>query len=247
MKPKSQFRNLEVVSTCELSQHLKRIVFTGEDLEDFPSDYEGGYVKVILLEDKSLIQEGERPKMRSYTIAEFDTSKKQLTIDFMINHHNGHTSVLASRAKVGDRIVIAGPGPRKLDNFKSNKYLFFGDLTSVNAVRGSVNQLSKESKVEINLFVPTKDDFFDLNLKNPFSVNWIVADESDYLTDAARKSQLLDSKTIVFAASEAKRIKSLRDYLTKERGLVNDSLFISGYWREGLTDEQYRAEKHKYK
>ena len=123
MKPKSQFRNLEVVSTCDLSQHLKRIVFTGEDLEDFPSDYEGGYVKVILLEDKSLIQEGERPKMRSYTIAEFDTSKKQLTIDFMINHHNGHTSVWASRAKVGDRIVIAGPGPRKLDNFKSNKYL----------------------------------------------------------------------------------------------------------------------------
>ncbi len=245
-KKKVQYRNVIVHSSHRLCPNLQRIEFSGEDLNDFPLDHEGGYVKVILEEDKANLVEGERPKMRSYTIGEFDDDKKLLTLDMMVENHNGHSSSWAKEAKVGDRIVIAGPGPRKLDNFKEKKYILLGDLTSQNAVRASAKRINRNAEIEIYLFIPLADDRFELGLPDQVKVNWIVADETNYYIEAVKKSELLDPSTLYFAGGEAKRIKELSTFL-QESGVPSDHIYMSGYWRQGLTDEEYRAEKHKYR
>ena len=244
-KGKGQFRSVSVHSTAKISKHLMRISFTGEDLNDFPIDSDGGYVKVILESDKSQLSSDHRPKMRSYTVADFDKDKKILTIDFMVGRHSGHTSSWAKSAVIEDEIVIGGPGPRKLNEFKSDKYIFFGDLTSINAVRAGVKRLPAHAQSETYLFIPGIEDKFDIDIEEKTNVNWIVSDQSDYLTLAAKQSNILSSDTIIFAAGEAQRIKSLRTYLIEDIGLKPELLFMSGYWREGLTDEQYREEKMK--
>ena len=42
-------RCLEVIKTCAVSPHLKRITLSGDDLADFPTDAESGYVIVSFL------------------------------------------------------------------------------------------------------------------------------------------------------------------------------------------------------
>ncbi len=244
-KGKGQFRSISVHSTEKISNHLMRINFTGKDLEDFPTDSDGGYVKVILESDKSLLASDHRPKMRSYTVADFDSDKKVLTIDFMVGRHYGHTSSWAKKAVIGDEIIIGGPGPRKLNDFESDKYIFLGDLTSINAVRAGVKRLPAHAQSETYLFIPELEDRFDLDIDDRTTLKWIVSDQSDYLTLAAKQSNILSTNTVIFAAGEAQRIKSLRTYLVDEVGLKPELLFMSGYWREGLTDEQYREEKMK--
>jgi len=242
---KKQFRSISVHSTEKISKHLIRIHFTGKDLEDFPTDSDGGYVKVILESDKSQLSSGHRPKMRSYTVADFDSVKKILTIDFMVGRHIGHTSSWAKKAVTGDEIIIGGPGPRKLNDFEGDKYIFLGDLTSINAVRAGVKRLPAHAQSETYLFIPELEDKFDLDIDDRTTLKWIVSDQSDYLTLAAKQSNMLSTNTVIFAAGEAQRIKSLRTYLVDEVGLKPELLFMSGYWREGLTDEQYREEKMK--
>ncbi len=238
------FRNIEVFDTLILSKNLKRIHFTGEDLHDFPEDFEGGYVKLILEEDKDKIE--GRPKMRSYTVASFDKEKRVLTIDLMINHHNGHTSQWALEAKKGDKAVIAGPGPRKLTDFDSDSYVMFGDLTSINAVIASAWKVKDTAKGEAYLFISDLSDAFDVDLPKNFTLKWLEADQSDYFAVAASKSEILNTNTVIFAGGEAKRIQSLRQYLVNTKEIPSENIYVSGYWREGLDDEAYRAEKRKY-
>ncbi len=245
-KKKKQFRNITVASTKELCPNLQRIEFSGEDLNDFPSDFEGGYVKVILEEDKANIDDGIRPKMRSYTIGKFDDERKILTLDMMIANHSGHTSTWAKNAKVGDRVVITGPGPRKLDRFDGKKYILLGDLTSQNAVIASAKRISSEALVEAYIFIPLEEDRFEIDLPDHVKINWVVVSDDNYYIEKVESSQLMSSETIFFAGGEAKKIKELRTYL-KERGVSSENIFMSGYWRQGLTDEEYRAQKNMYR
>jgi NADPH-dependent ferric siderophore reductase len=242
---KGNYRNIEVLSKEQLSPHLMRINFHGSDLEDFPVGFEGGYIKLILEQDKKNIPEDIRPKMRSYTVSCFDNKSKILTIDLMVNNHKGHTSTWAMNTTPGDKVVIAGPGPRKLTNYGAKKYIFFGDLTSINALLGTANLIPSTSCGEIFLLVPSLEDRREIAVNKNLRLNWLPADETDYFTDIASQTEWIDQDTIVFAAGEANRIKSLKNYLTSHIGLSLDQLFISGYWREGLNDEEYRAEKKK--
>ena len=246
MRKTPNFRNIEVHSTEKLCTQLKRIHFTGSDLKDFPEDFEGGYVKLILEEDKDNIGEGNRPKMRSYTVANFDKEKLILTIDLMVKHHEGYTSQWAENAQKGDRAVIAGPGPRKLTDFDAKTYILFGDLTSINAVIASAQRTNENASGEVYLFISDVTEKFEVNIPDRFQVQWLEADSSDYFKIAAEKSQKLSSDSVVFAGGEAKRIKSLRGFLKDEIGVASENIYMSGYWLEGANDEAYRAEKRKY-
>lgn len=84
--------------------------------------------------------------MRSYTIRHVDEHTGALTLDFVINMHQGPATNWAKEARVGDEVGIAGPGPKKLDNYEHPHYILLGDLTSVNAIKSYVQHLPKNAK-----------------------------------------------------------------------------------------------------
>lgn len=246
MKKKSNLRNIIVVSTEKLTPHLQRIVFGGEDLNDFPAGEEGAYVKVMLYPDKDDIDfEKERPKMRSYTVAGFDIDKKELTVDFAINTHHGHTSSWAKNSKIGDTIVIAGPGPRKIYDFPKTDYVLMGDLTSINAVEAYLKLAPKGSTGIAIIGTPDAADKREIIYDNEIKIIWKSYDDGDYYLDELKKYEGLSEKSILFASGEATQVASVRKYL-KENSL-NPIVYMSGYWKKGRTDEQYRQEKHAEK
>ena len=237
-------RNIEVVETFKLTPHLQRIRFSGEDLNDFPSGEEGGYVKVMLESDKANINmEVKRPKMRSYTVGNFDQEKKILTLDFVINNHDGHTATWAKNSKVGETIVIAGPGPRKIYDFPETDYFLMGDLTSQNAVVAYLKCAPKSATGVALIATHSPEDRFEIEYDNDIKLEWVSLDEEDYFLKRIKAYESLSDKTVVFGGGEATQIMAVKKYLTKDRELPSDRIYMSGYWKQGRTDEEYRQEK----
>lgn len=78
-----RFRMTQVVRIEELSPHMRRIVLSGSDLQDFPAGQEGNYVKAIFprlgeTTPKLGLSIGFKKWMRSYTIRAFDEVAKEL-------------------------------------------------------------------------------------------------------------------------------------------------------------------------
>ncbi|MEC9282415.1 MAG: siderophore-interacting protein [Bdellovibrionota bacterium] len=245
MKKKNSYRNIQVQKSYPLCPHLQRVEFVGEDLNDFPSGEEGAYVKVILETDKNNIAPDARPKMRSYTIANFDSDNKVLTLDFLIKYHEGHTATWAKNSKPGDQIVIAGPGPRKIYDFPETDYFLMGDLTSINAVKAYLKLAPPTATGEAYIAVPSKEDIHEIESPSHIKIHWIDVDEKEHFISKLKNYTQLSENSIVFGAGEAEEINMVRRFLTKEKMLPTEKLFLSGYWKRGLTDEEYRLEKNK--
>ena len=66
------------------------------------------------------------------------------------------------------------------------------------------------------------------------------------LVEAVRQLDFPDDQPDAFVHGEAAFIKELRGLLLTERGIARELLSISGYWRTGATDEQWRAVKAEW-
>ena len=49
-----------------------------------------------------------------------------------------------------------------------------------------------------------------------------------------------------FVHGEAGMVRDLRGHLLRERGLDKELLSLSGYWRQGRSDEDWRKEKKAF-
>ena len=74
-----------VADKKRLSPNMMRLMLQGDSLQDFPTGYEGGYIKLVFPEGL------ERPVVRSYTVREFSADTRVITID-MVAH--GDTCLL---------------------------------------------------------------------------------------------------------------------------------------------------------
>lgn len=240
-KPKKpNFRETTISKIIELSDHLRRIVVTGESLVGFPVNQEGSYVKVILPADG----EGERIK-RSYTIRYFNPETKELALDFVINRHNGPATNWARDAKVGDRVTIAGPGPLKMTNYDHHSYLLVGDITSVNAINGYVPRFKKKTEVRAIIVVPTRADIIAMDYDDSQNTDWFVEDEVSLTLEERVREVASDmaKDTHVFLGLEARTIRSLRPVLQEDLGFERLNVFAVGYWKKGVDADRFGAQK----
>ncbi|GLS92460.1 siderophore-interacting protein [Psychromonas marina] len=241
MRPrKPNVRMTHVSQIIELSSHLRRIIVTGDSLNDFPISLEGGYVKVVLP------QQGDDPKkMRSYTIRAFDPITKKLELDFVINRHDGPATRWARDAKVGDSIGIAGPGPMKLTHYDHHSYLLIGDLTSMNALNGYIPRFKKEADVRAIIVVPTRSDIIAMDYDESDNTTWFVEDETEQ-TLAQKVIEVaadMSKDSHLFLGLEAGEIRTLRPLLQEEIGFDRVNISTVGYWKKGVDADRFGAQK----
>ena len=74
-------------------------------------------------------------------------------------------------------------------------------------------------------------------------IRWLHRSAGDDLVAAVRELGFPPGTVQAFVHGEAGFVRELRTHLLQERGMRRDMLSISGYWRRGRTDEQWRAEK----
>jgi NADPH-dependent ferric siderophore reductase len=241
MPPKKPTMRLTHVSKIiDLSPHLRRIVFSGDSLNDFPVGLEGSYVKVFFQQ-----KDEKQFKMRSYTIRFFNPETKELALDFVINRHNGPATRWAREAKVGDSMSIAGPGPIKMTNYQHHSYLLVGDMTSVNAINGYIPRFKKRSDVRAIIAVPDRADIIAMDYDDSLNTEWFIENEAtitlqEKVIEAAAS---MSKDTHVFLGLEARSIRSLRPILQEEIGFDRLNVSAVGYWKKGVDADRFGAQK----
>ena len=98
-------------------------------------------------------------------------------------------------------------------------------------------------RVQVFLQVDGPDDELALESTGELALRWVHRDAGEDLVEVVRAAAWPDGRVEAFVHGETSEMKALRGLLRDERGVERELLSISGYWRRGLDEESFQADK----
>ncbi|MBK4152429.1 siderophore-interacting protein [Corynebacterium macginleyi] len=254
------YRELYVEIVEDISPAMRRITFSGEQLQEH--DRDGIFVPSLVSngfdDDVRLIfpdpETGERPHpiaqdngnllwpetvknlFRTYTVRHFDAVGGQLVIDFA-RHGEGLAENWSQNARIGDAIFVAGPKSCAQLPTHTDWLFLAGDETALPAIGRCLESLPTGHKAIAVIEVPTTADIQNLEISDSVQIHWAIRDQGEDfvektcgLFEQPANSLLPGGEAYVWAAGEASRLKPLRR-LFKACGIAPEHQEITGYWR----------------
>lgn len=228
----------QVARIENLGPHMQRIILQGDDLSDFPTDYESAHFKAVfpqLGQDKPKlgIYPGFKKWMRSYTVRAFNDQTKELTVDFAINDHVGLATNWAKNAQLGDYLGVAGPGEAKYPNYHADWHLLIADLTGLPAAAAILEKLPKDAAGSAFLQIPTIEDKQIIAAPDGMNINWVINGDlsKNVLLEQIESLSWLDGTPTIFVATESAQMKALNQHLKTQSGYKKAQTYTSGYWK----------------
>lgn len=241
-------RNLDVIAKRYITPNMLRVSLGGDELAGFPSDSEGGYVKLRL---PSPDKPG-KTVVRTYTIRH--QRDGEIDIDFALHGKTetgsaGPATEWAVNAQIGHSIELGGPGSAKPLPPNMPFYLVAGDMTSLPAISVNLASLPDNARGLAFIEIMSEDDRQDLTKPDAVEIVWTIAKQpgtaADRFVQAVRDAGWPDDGLYAWSASEFSVMRALRAYLREERGLGPDRLYISSYWKSGLSEEEHKVAKRE--
>ena len=233
-------RTLEVIRSQRITPHMLRVTLGGPELENFPKSQESAYLKLIFPRPGEV-----RPLMRTYTVSE--QRNDEIDVDFALHAAEGPATVWARSAQPGDKILVGGPGPKKLINTDADWFLLAGDMTALPAIKANLAHLPQDAQGYAVLEVVDESDIQPLRFPQNIEVHWIINAGADIaespLLDRIEQLSWLPGQAAVWAACEFHSMRALRKYFKLQRQLPKGHLYISSYWKIGKTEDQHKIEK----
>lgn len=238
-------RTLEVLSRAQITRNMVRIALGGPGLAGFPSDTQGGYVKLRLSQGGG----GEKPVVRTYTIRHHHADA--LDIDFVVHGLDhaepGPAVSWALSANPGDTIMVGGPGPAKPLPKGMDRYLVAGDMTALPAISVNLEALPHDARGAAVIEIQHEDDRQDIAAPEGFAIHWLInphpGSDPELLLGRLRELGWETGDTYAWVAAEFSAMRTLRDYFRGERGLGSDRLYVSSYWKQGEDEDRHRVTK----
>ncbi|PWD51731.1 NADPH-dependent ferric siderophore reductase [Serinibacter arcticus] len=262
---------MQVVAREWLTPHLVRLTFTGPDggsLADFPmNDFTDAYVKVELAPvgvDLGFPYDGEEvratrpphewPVLRTYTIRTFDAATGKVTMDFVVHGDEGIAGPWARDVEPfgpTSRVLVRGPGGAYAPDLDADHHLLVGDASALPAIANALERLPVGASADVVIAVEDSGDEIPLVSDADVRVRWVHAACADTSVGEAvvavvRGLELPDGELQAFVHGEAGWVKALRSHLRFDRAIERERLSISGYWRLGANDEQWRDGKREW-
>lgn len=239
---KPQIREMEVIRSIYLSPHMLSVTLGGDNIGTIPDDQESAYIKLVFP------REGEdKPLMRTYTIRA--QRPGEIDVDFVIHDEAGPASDWAAKARPGDRILIGGPGPKKLVNPEGDWFLIAGDMTALPAITVNLASLPGDARGYAVIEVISEDDIRPIDHPAGVELHWLVNptpdDSGETLLARVRELAWLEGQVAVWAACEFNSMRALRKYLKQEQDIPRDHLYISSYWKIGQSEDGHKAAKRR--
>ncbi|WP_426594519.1 siderophore-interacting protein [Cellulomonas sp. McL0617] len=255
----------EVLRTEQLSATMVRVVVGGPGLAAFdPSPHADSYVKVVFLpagaprplrDDGRLDIEAvraslapdEQPRQRAYTVRGYAAG--ELTLDFVVHGDEGVAGPWAEGAKVGDEVLVQGPGGAWSPDPTAASYLFAGDASALPAIAVALERLAPDAVGHVVIEVHDAEDEVPLTAPAGVLVHWVhqgFGVPGLALVDGVAALPPLPHPVSAFVHGEAGAVRELRRHVRTERGVGRDQLSVSGYWRLGADDEGWRATKRDW-
>jgi NADPH-dependent ferric siderophore reductase len=228
------------VETVEpLTPTLTRIVFGGEGLAGFEiGEYTDHYVKLRFPRPGD-----ERPKVRTYTVREWDAGAGLLTIDFVVHGDEGIAGPWAAAAAPGDTIDLQGPGGGYAPDPSADWHLMVGDVSVVPAISASLAAVPAGAPVHVFLQVHGPEEEVALDSPGDLTVHWLHGDADEGLAEALAALEFPPGRVHAFVHGEATSVRLVRRHLVVDRAVPAEHLSASGYWKRTLTDEGWREAK----
>lgn len=262
----SRVRTGRVKDIQQLTPEMIRVVFDGPDLADLPlGEFTDAYVKLVFPPEAAPYHSAEefaamrpdlapehRPSLRTYTIRAYDEQAGELTLDFVYHGDEGIAGPWAAAAKVGDELMMLGPGGGYAPDPTADWHLLIGDESALPAIAAAAESVPAGVPVFAYVEVAGANEEQPLTSPGRLEVTWVHRDRfggkrGDGLVAAVQAAVLPDGDGQAFLHGEAGFVRVLRHHLRIDRGMARDRLSVSGYWRYGRTDEGWRAEKKDWK
>lgn len=225
-------RLLTVRSVGHVTPRMVRVTLGGDDLEGFVSLAPDDHVKLTFPSKTGV------PERRDFTPRSYDRSAGLLTIDFAL-HESGPASDWARTAEPGQTLEVGGPRGSLVVPHSFDWWLLIGDETALPAIGRRLEELpaSAEAISVVGVTGPEEEQRFSTRARH--KAVWVhreTPDDPGPLLAALASLHLPQGDGFVFIAAEAKVARSLRDYVTHDRGHPMQWMRASGYWAVGAAD-----------
>lgn len=240
--PKPSPRKLTVIRSQQLTPNMKRVTLGGSDLEDFPPNQESAYLKLQVPDGKegSLVT-------RTYTVRKHREDLNELDVDFFMHGDGGPASAWAAHVQPGDEITVGGPGGKKLVDFSADWFLLAGDMTALPAISVNIEQLPAHARGYAVIEILHESDIQTFQTPTAFDIQWVInpspAKENTFLVDHLQQLTWLEGRPYIWAACEFSSMRALRRYFKEEKNVAKKDLYVSSYWKRGLSEEQHKKVK----
>jgi NADPH-dependent ferric siderophore reductase len=259
--PRRRPKITTVLETQRLTPHLIRVIVGGDDLDGFGvGEFSDHYVKLHIpppgaeyrapfdTEDvKERYPREQWPRVRTYTVRDWDPGSGRLTLDFVIHGDEGVAGPWAEAARPGDALQLMGPGGGYTPDPAADWHLLAGDLSVVPAIAASLQRIPAGVPVHVLIEVPGPQDEVELQTPGDLRLTWLHGDGTgDTLVPAVRGLEFPTGEVHAFVHGEAEVVRELRRHLVVDRGIPKEALSASGYWKRDRDDEAWRALKAEW-
>ncbi|QDZ42405.1 siderophore-interacting protein [Corynebacterium sp. sy039] len=252
-----------ITAKTSISEHMIRLSFHAKALigKEFPfSDH---YVKLLFIPQGAPysipfnladIQQNyppeQQPIKRTYTLRNIDPGTGNFDIDFVSHGDIGLAGPWAARAQVGEKIMFLGPGGKWKPEEKYPHFIFAGDEAAAPAIIESLQALPQSSTAEVFLEIAHDNAHIPVPENHNITYHWVPrqgAVHGTQLMQAVRHADYDWSvSTSWFVHGVAEMIKDIRRFLFVEHNVSPADVSISGYWRLGMTEDQWQASKGEF-
>ncbi|WP_277212126.1 siderophore-interacting protein [Isoptericola croceus] len=162
----------------------------------------------------------------------------EVDIDWVLHGDDGPASAWASRAAVGDEVVLAGPRESVGVPEGVDRLTVVVDETGLPAAARWVEAVGPDVRVTAIVEIGDEVDeaFVEAELGHADVEILYRTDGPGQLVEAVRSLGGLDDGEFLVALGEAGELVPVRRYLRRELGARPDQLAIRGYWRRGTVN-----------
>lgn len=248
-----------VARTERLGASFVRVVLHGGDLQRWTApEHTDAYVKVVCLSAgvdyprpldlgavRDVVAPEHLPKLRTYTVRAYDADRDELVLDVLVHGDEGLGGPWAAQARPGDEVLLMGPGGAYSPDPAADWHLLVGDESALPAIAVALERLPASAVV--HALVEVRDQGDRAALSDP-RVTWVEPDGTPgaALVRAVQSLDFPDGVVHAFVHGEAGWVRTVRRHLRLERAVPTDRLSVSGYWRAGVDDEGWRAQKRDW-
>ncbi|AKE41014.1 siderophore-interacting protein [Corynebacterium kutscheri] len=258
-RPPLEAYEATVIAHTWINKELIRISFLALAITNKKLDFSDHYVKLLfippeaqynwpfdLAEITRTLPRKLQPIKRTYTLCNIDQKAGTFDIIFLAHGANGFAGVWAQKAQIGDVLPFVGPGGAWAPSHHKH-YVLAGDESAIPAIMEATHRLNGAS-ADVFLEVSSATSHFDLPQIPGIAIYWVDRNGATPGTMLVQALRLLpdtsfNSDTGWFIHGVAEMVKDVRRLLFVDRQVAKSDVSISGYWRLGMTEDEWQSSK----
>lgn len=226
----------------EFTDHYIKLLFVPEDA-DYSWPFDIAHIRAEQPRNKL-------PITRTYTLINLDSETGDFDVDFVTHGDSGLAGPWARVAEVGDKLGFLGPGGAWGPAAEYGHFVLAGDESAAPAISAGLKHLPEGTTATAYIEIEAEDRKFELPTREGVEVHWVLGNGATHGTElsrAVREAGIPEGKeTNWFIHGVAEMIKELRRFLFVESEIPKKDVSISGYWRIGMTEDQWQSSKREF-